>query len=76
MDDKEDLWNQITYLTNKNAKEEKKKKEIRDGNCESIKKVVHSEINTKKLDEDTGNYMNKTSNIKLCKIIQQARNNS
>ena len=26
MDDKEDLWNQITYLTNKRAKEEKKKR--------------------------------------------------
>ena len=36
----------------------------------------YQEVNTKKLDEDTGNYMNKTSNIKLCKIIQQARNNS
>jgi len=76
MDDKEDLWNQITYLTNKKAKEEQKKKEIRGGNCESIKKVVHSEINTKKLDEDTGDYSIKTSNIKLCKLIQQARNNS
>ena len=76
MDEKEDLWNQITYLTNKRAKEEQKKKEIRGGNCESVKKVVHTEINTKKLDEDTGDYSTKTSNIKLCKIIQQARNNS
>ena len=38
MDDKEDLWNQITYLTNKNAKEEKKKKKLEMGIVNLLKR--------------------------------------
>ena len=72
-EENEDLWNQITYLTNKRAKEEKKQKELRAGNSVSIKKINHTGHNLKKLDDDTGDYSAIKTNQSLCKIIQQTR---
>lgn len=75
MDPQEDLWNQITYLTSKRAREEKKQKALRERQFETKKKLEHSDTNFKKMDEDTGDYSTKKADIKLCKIIQTARAN-
>jgi ribosome-binding protein aMBF1 (putative translation factor) len=75
MDPEEDLWNQVTYLTSKRAREEKKQKALRESQFETKKKVEYSNTNFKKMDEDTGDYSTKKADISLCKIIQVARTN-
>lgn len=73
MDDNDDLWNQITYLTNKKVIKEKKQKQMRNGEFETKKKIIHDGPNLKKMDDDTGDYATKKADISLCKIIQQSR---
>lgn len=74
MNNQEDLWNQITYLTNKNVKKEKEKKDMRNGNYEIKQKLNNDNIIAKaKLDVDDGNYTKEKSNFSLCQIIKQNR---
>ena len=74
MNDKDDLWNQITYLTNKNVKKEKEKKDMRNGSYEIKQKFNNDTIIEKaKLDVDDGNYTKEKSNFSLCQIIKQNR---
>lgn len=74
MNDKDDLWNQITYLTNKNVKKEKEKKDMRNGSYEIKQKFNNDTIIAKaKLDVDDGNYTKEKSNFSLCQIIKQNR---
>jgi ribosome-binding protein aMBF1 (putative translation factor) len=72
-DGKEDLWNDITYLTNKRAKSEQKKKDLREGNSEILKKNNFEGSNLKKFYEDTGDYSGDKPDLNLNKIIQQNR---
>ena len=74
MNGNEDLWNQITYLTNKNVKKEKEKKDMRNGSYEIKQKLNKDNIIAKsKLDLDDGNYTKEKSNFTLCQIIKQNR---
>jgi ribosome-binding protein aMBF1 (putative translation factor) len=72
-DGKKDLWEEITYLTNKRAQNEKKKKDLREGNTEIVKKNNFEGGNLKKFDGDTGNYSGDKPDLNLNKIIQQSR---
>ena len=72
-DSKKDLWEEITYLTNKRAQNEKKKKDLREGNTEIVKKNNFEGGNLKKFDGDTGNYSGDKPDLNLNKIIQQSR---
>lgn len=72
-DGKEDLFDQITYLTNKRVVNEQKKKDLRSGNFETVKKQTHTGINLKKLDDDTGDYSITKTDRNLNQIIQQSR---
>ena len=72
-DGKEDLFDQITYLTNKRVVNEKIKKDMRAGNFETVKKQIHSGKNFKELDDDNGDYSIKKTDRNLNQIIQQSR---
>ena len=75
-DGKEDLFEQITYLTNKRAANDKIKKDMRAGNFETVKKQIDSGGNLKKLKklyDDTGDYSIKKTDRNLNQIIQQSR---
>lgn len=75
-DGKEDLFEQITYLTNKRAANDKIKKDMRAGNFETVKKQIDSGGNLKKLeklDDDTGDYSVQKTDRNLNQIIQQTR---
>ena len=72
-DGKEDLFDQITYLTNKRASNEHRKKEMRAGNSEIVKKQDNLCGNLNQFYEDTGDYSIKKTDANLNKIIQQTR---
>lgn len=72
-DGKEDLFDQITYLTNKRAANDKIKKDMRAGNFKTVKKQIHSVTNVKELLYDNGDYSIKKTDRNLNQIIQQTR---
>ena len=72
-DGKDDLFNQITYLTNKRVVNEQKKKDLRAGNFETVKKHTHTGEHFKNLHVDTGDYSIQKTDRNLNQIIQQSR---